>query len=91
MIFLPQEVIARKRDGEPLTAGEIRSFVSGLVEGSVSHAQAAAFAIAVQPVREHAANGPAIHRTSCVENSCFPVANTLHNHRNGCGDYAIHL
>jgi len=47
MPFLPQEVIARKRDGEILTAGEIGAFIAGLTDGSVSHAQAAAFAMAV--------------------------------------------
>ena len=47
MTFLPQEVIARKRDGQNLTAGEIQAFISGLTGGSVSHAQAAAFAMAV--------------------------------------------
>jgi thymidine phosphorylase len=47
MVFLPQEVIARKRDGEPLTAGEIQNFIAGFADGHVSHAQAAAFAMAV--------------------------------------------
>ena len=47
MTFLPQEVIARKRDGQNLTAGEIQAFIAGLTGGSVSHAQAAAFAMAV--------------------------------------------
>lgn len=47
MVFLPQEVIARKRDGENLTAGEIQNFIAGFADGSVSHAQAAAFAMAV--------------------------------------------
>jgi thymidine phosphorylase len=47
MVFLPQEVIVRKRDGEALTAGEIGKFIAGLTDGSVSHAQAAAFAMAV--------------------------------------------
>ena len=47
MVFLPQEVIVRKRDGEVLTRGEIGEFIAGLADGSVSHAQAAAFAMAV--------------------------------------------
>ncbi len=47
MIFLPQEVIVRKRDGEILTRGEIGQFIAGLTDGSVSHAQVAAFAMAV--------------------------------------------
>ena len=47
MVFLPQEVIVRKRDGATLDAGEIGQFIAGLTDGSVSHAQAAAFAMAV--------------------------------------------
>jgi thymidine phosphorylase len=47
MVFLPQEVIARKRDGEALTPGEIENFIAGFADGAVSHAQAAAFAMAV--------------------------------------------
>lgn len=47
MTMLPQEIIARKRDGETLTAGEISAFIGGLTNGTVSHAQAAAFAMAV--------------------------------------------
>mgnify|MGYP003609859927 CR=1 FL=1 len=47
MPFLPQEVIAKKRDGENLTSAEIGAFIAGLTDGSVSHAQAAAFAMAV--------------------------------------------
>jgi thymidine phosphorylase len=45
--MLPQETIIRKRDGAPLTGGEIKSFITGLTDGSVSPAQAAAFAMAV--------------------------------------------
>lgn len=47
MVFLPQEVIANKRDGRVLSADEIATFISGFGSGSVSHAQAAAFAMAV--------------------------------------------
>ncbi|HEY8595043.1 MAG TPA: thymidine phosphorylase [Devosiaceae bacterium] len=47
MVFLPQEVIARKRDGATLTADEIRRFIEGFRLGTVTHAQAAAFAMAV--------------------------------------------
>lgn len=47
MMFLPQEVIAKKRDGEKLTPDEIRRFIDGFARGTVSHAQAAAFAMAV--------------------------------------------
>jgi thymidine phosphorylase len=44
--MLPQEIIAKKRDGEVLSATEIGSFIAGFADGSVSHAQAAAFAMA---------------------------------------------
>jgi len=47
VVFLPQEVIVRKRDGGVLTRGEIGQFIAGLGDGTVSHAQAAAFAMAV--------------------------------------------
>jgi hypothetical protein len=36
MTFLPQELIARKRDGESLTAGEIPAFIAG---GGLWHAR----------------------------------------------------
>ena len=47
MVFLPQEVIIRKRDGEALAADDIAAFIAGFAGGSVSPAQAAAFAMAV--------------------------------------------
>lgn len=47
MVFLPQEVIAKKRDGEKLSEREIKNFIDGFTHGSVSEAQAAAFAMAV--------------------------------------------
>lgn len=47
MTLLPQETIIRKRDGDALTPREIRAFIGGLTDGSVSPAQAAAFAMAV--------------------------------------------
>ena len=46
-VFLPQEVIHRKRDGKELTEEELSAFVSGLTNGVVSEGQAAAFAMAV--------------------------------------------
>src|SRR3569623_3408531 len=47
MVFLPQEVIVHKRDGAVLTRGESGDFIAGRTVGTVSHAQAAAFAMAV--------------------------------------------
>ena len=47
MVFLPQEIIAKKRDGHALASNEIADFIAGFASGTVSHAQAAAFAMAV--------------------------------------------
>ena len=47
MTLLPQEVIAKKRDGGQLAVEEISGFVAGLTSGAVNDAQAAAFAMAV--------------------------------------------
>ncbi len=47
MVFLPQEVIIRKRNGEALPPDDIAQFIVGFAKGTVSHAQAAAFAMAV--------------------------------------------
>ena len=46
-VFLPQEVIRQKRDRRELTEEELRTFVDGLTNGTVSEGQAAAFAMAV--------------------------------------------
>ena len=45
--MLPQEIIRKKRDGQPLTRGEVRDFISGLTNGAISEGQVAAFAMAV--------------------------------------------
>ncbi len=45
--MLPQEIIRRKRDGLVLSEAEIAQMVNGLVDGSISEGQAAAFAMAV--------------------------------------------
>jgi thymidine phosphorylase len=45
-MFLPQETIRRKRDGESLSREEISRFIQGVVEGSVGEGQIAAFAMA---------------------------------------------
>jgi thymidine phosphorylase len=47
MVFLPQEVILKKRNGETLASEDIAQFIAGFAQGTVSHAQAAAFAMAV--------------------------------------------
>ena len=44
---LPQETIRAKRDGAELDTATIGAFVTGLVDGSVTEGQAAAFAMAV--------------------------------------------
>ncbi len=45
--MLPQEVIRAKRDGRTLSADEVKDFITGLTNGSVSEGQVAAFAMAV--------------------------------------------
>jgi thymidine phosphorylase len=46
-MMLAQEIIRRKRDGQTLAQPEIKDFIRGLTDGSVSEAQGAAFAMAV--------------------------------------------
>jgi thymidine phosphorylase len=46
-MYLPQEIIRKKRDGEILTAEEIHFFIRGVADNSVSEGQIAAFAMAV--------------------------------------------
>lgn len=45
-MWMPQEVIRKKRDGEILEREDIRKFVMGIADDSVSEGQAAAFAMA---------------------------------------------
>ena len=45
--MLPQEVIRAKRDGQALSTQEVKDFIVGLTQGSVSEGQVAAFAMAV--------------------------------------------
>lgn len=47
MVFIPQEVIRRKRDGRSLDREEIEAFVHGIADGAISEGQVAAFAMAV--------------------------------------------
>ncbi len=46
-VFLPQEVIRKKRDGRSLSDGEIQNFVAALTDGTASEGQVGAFAMAV--------------------------------------------
>jgi thymidine phosphorylase len=46
-MFLPQEIIRKKRDGGALSAQEIQFFVRGIPDGSVTEGQIAALAMAV--------------------------------------------
>ncbi|MDF0505718.1 thymidine phosphorylase, partial [Burkholderia cenocepacia] len=46
-MFLPQEFIRRKRDGQPLDRDGMAAFVRGVTDGSVTEGQVAAFAMAV--------------------------------------------
>lgn len=46
-MFVPQEVIRKKRDREDLSAAELKLFVDGTVSGAVSEGQIGAFTMAV--------------------------------------------
>jgi thymidine phosphorylase len=46
-MFLPQEIIRKKRDGGGLTAAELQFVVKGITENSFTEGQVAAFAMAV--------------------------------------------
>ncbi|MGL1957237.1 MAG: thymidine phosphorylase [Colwellia sp.] len=46
-MFLPQEIIRKKRDGNALTNDEINFFIHGITHNTVSEGQIAAFAMAV--------------------------------------------
>ncbi len=45
-MFIPQEIIRRKRNGEVLSQAEIEFFVNGIADNSISEGQIAAFAMA---------------------------------------------
>ena len=45
--MIPQEIIRRKRDGQPLAADYIAGFIKGLTSETISEGQVAAFAMAV--------------------------------------------
>ena len=46
-MFLPQEIVRKKRDAQALSNEDIVGFVRGIVDGSVTEGQVAAFAMAV--------------------------------------------
>ncbi|AQW58680.1 thymidine phosphorylase [Vibrio owensii] len=46
-MYLPQEIIRKKRDSEVLTADEINFFIQGVANNSVSEGQIAAFAMTI--------------------------------------------
>ncbi|MBD1571953.1 thymidine phosphorylase [Vibrio sp. S17_S38] len=46
-MFLPQEIIRKKRDGEVLTDAEINFFIQGVANDTVSEGQIAAFAMTI--------------------------------------------
>ncbi|QUM83548.1 MULTISPECIES: thymidine phosphorylase [unclassified Moritella] len=45
-MFIPQEIIRRKRNGEVLSCAEIEYFVNGIADNSISEGQIGAFAMA---------------------------------------------
>ncbi|MGL6019834.1 MAG: thymidine phosphorylase, partial [Gibbsiella quercinecans] len=46
-LFLAQEIIRKKRDGQPLNEAEIRFFINGVRDNSVSEGQIAALAMTI--------------------------------------------
>lgn len=46
-MFLPQEIIRKKRDGQPLNEEEIRFFINGVRDNTVSEGQIAALAMTI--------------------------------------------
>ena len=46
-MFLPQEVIRQKREGQALSEADIRSFIEGVTDNSVSEGQVGALAMAI--------------------------------------------
>ncbi|EMF4671586.1 thymidine phosphorylase [Providencia stuartii] len=46
-MFLAQEIIRKKRDGKPLSEEEIRFFINGVLDNSVSEGQIAALAMTI--------------------------------------------
>ena len=46
-MFLAQEIIRKKRDGHPLTEEEIRFFINGVRDNTVSEGQIAALAMTI--------------------------------------------
>ena len=46
-MFLPQEIIRKKRDGFDLSEEEIQFFVQGITQNTLTEGQIAAFAMAV--------------------------------------------
>lgn len=46
-MFLTQEIIRNKRDGKTLSEDEIRFFINGICDNSVSEGQIAALAMAI--------------------------------------------
>lgn len=46
-VFLPQEVIRTKRDGGTISDADIRNFVAGITDGSVTDAQVSSLAMAI--------------------------------------------
>jgi len=47
IVFLPQEIIRKKRDGQALSEEEIRFFINGVRDNSVSEGQIAALAMTI--------------------------------------------
>ena len=62
-MFLPQEIIRRKRDGLVLSQDEIQSFVDGLSSGAFTDAQVGAMAMSIYQ------QGMSVEETVCLTNA----------------------
>ena len=89
--MVPQWIIEKKRDGQPLTADEIRAFIGGYARGTVPDYQMAALAMAIYfqglNDEELAALADAMLRSGKTLNtSAIPVSKIDKHSTGGIGD-----
>ena len=70
--MLPQEIIRKKRDGNSLSANEIKEFINGVVDGSIVDAQTAALTMAIY------LKGMSTAETSCLTMAMRDSGDVLH-------------
>lgn len=89
--MLPQWVIEKKRDGQPLTSEDIRSFIGDYARGSIPDYQMAALAMAIffrgMSFEEVAALTDAMMRSGAlVDTSSIPIPKADKHSTGGIGD-----